>query len=76
MVKSALNWAAGFFGIPYEDQFELELIIETPGLNNTFAPSVIITIFLPYARMRSLIVFLRHSLLRTVPHTRIWHSGT
>jgi hypothetical protein len=38
MVKSALNWAAGFFGIPYEDQFELELIIETPGSNNTFAP--------------------------------------
>jgi hypothetical protein len=38
MVKSALNFAAGFFGIPYEGQFNLELTVESPGFNNTFAP--------------------------------------
>lgn len=38
MYKSARNYAAGFFGIPAEDQYELELTIETPGFNNTFAP--------------------------------------
>ncbi|KAF9517077.1 hypothetical protein BS47DRAFT_1359844 [Hydnum rufescens UP504] len=38
MVKSALNFAAGFFGIPYEDQYQLSLIVEAFGFNNTFAP--------------------------------------
>ena len=38
MVKSALNFAAGFFGIPYEDQYQLSLIVEANGFNNTFAP--------------------------------------
>lgn len=38
MVKSALNFAAGFFGIPYEGQYNQEITIESPGFNNTFAP--------------------------------------
>jgi hypothetical protein len=29
------DFAAGFFGIPYEGQFNLELMIESPKFNNT-----------------------------------------
>ncbi|KZP00817.1 phosphoglycerate mutase-like protein [Calocera viscosa TUFC12733] len=43
MVKSALNFAAGFFGIPYEDQYHQEIIIEgaPAGIagNNTLSPA-------------------------------------
>lgn len=37
MLHSALNFAAGFFGIPYEDQYRQEVIIEEKGgkHNNT-----------------------------------------
>ncbi|KZP00674.1 phosphoglycerate mutase-like protein [Calocera viscosa TUFC12733] len=38
MLKSALNFAAGFFGIPYEDQYHQSIIIEATGFNNTLAP--------------------------------------
>lgn len=38
MLRSAQNWAAGFFGIPHEDQFNLEVIIEAPGFNCTLSP--------------------------------------
>jgi hypothetical protein len=38
MLKSAQNFAAGFFGIPAEDQFNLEVMIESKGFNNTLAP--------------------------------------
>jgi hypothetical protein len=44
MVKTALNFAAGFFGVPeYIDEYDLEIVIETPGLNNTGAPYEICT---------------------------------
>ncbi|GAA5865518.1 hypothetical protein JCM1840_001427 [Sporobolomyces johnsonii] len=38
MLKSALNFAAGFFGIPFEDQYHQLITIEWPGFNNTLAP--------------------------------------
>ncbi|WWC71201.1 uncharacterized protein I206_105154 [Kwoniella pini CBS 10737] len=38
MLKSAQNFAAGFFGIPTENQYNLEVTIEAPGFNNTMAP--------------------------------------
>lgn len=38
MLKSAQNFAAGFFGIPAEEQYNLEVTIEWPGYNNTLAP--------------------------------------
>jgi hypothetical protein len=49
MLKSAQNFAAGklsameklivgFFGIPAEDQYNLEVMIESPGYNCTLAP--------------------------------------
>ncbi|GAA5868433.1 hypothetical protein JCM3774_005376 [Rhodotorula dairenensis] len=38
MVKSALNFAAGFFGIPFEDQYHQLVTIEAPRFNNTLAP--------------------------------------
>ncbi|WVQ68657.1 uncharacterized protein L199_006866 [Kwoniella botswanensis] len=38
MLKSAQNFAAGFFGIPADDQYNLEVTIEAPGFNNTMAP--------------------------------------
>lgn len=38
MLKSALNFAAGFFGIPFEDQYHQLITVEWPGYNNTLAP--------------------------------------
>ena len=39
MVHTLENFAAGFFGVPeYQDQVNLELILEQNGYNNTFAP--------------------------------------
>ncbi|KAM0790434.1 hypothetical protein ACM66B_003313 [Microbotryomycetes sp. NB124-2] len=38
MLKSALNFAAGFFGIPYEEQYDQLVTIEWPGFNNTLSP--------------------------------------
>ncbi|RSH94137.1 hypothetical protein EHS25_003940 [Saitozyma podzolica] len=38
MLKSAQNFAAGFFGIPAGDQFNLEVMIEAKGFNNSLAP--------------------------------------
>ncbi|KAL0252850.1 hypothetical protein I308_102242 [Cryptococcus tetragattii IND107] len=39
MVKTAENFAAGFFGVPeYLDQVSIELMVETSGVNNTGAP--------------------------------------
>lgn len=39
MVKSAHNFAAGFFGVPeYLDQVNIEILVETAGLNNSGAP--------------------------------------
>ena len=39
MVKTTLNFAAGFFGVPeYQNQVNIEILLETPGLNNSGAP--------------------------------------
>ena len=38
MVKTARHFAAGFFGIPTEGQYNLEITIEADGFNNTGAP--------------------------------------
>ncbi|BGO95728.1 histidine phosphatase superfamily [Rhodotorula toruloides] len=38
MLKSALNFAAGFFGVPYEEQYHQLITVEWPGFNNTLAP--------------------------------------
>ena len=39
MVKTANNFAAGFFGVPeYLDQVSIEILVETPGVNNSGAP--------------------------------------
>ena len=39
MVKTAENFAAGFFGVPeYQSQVNIEILVETPGLNNSGAP--------------------------------------
>ncbi|KAJ0124399.1 3-phytase b precursor [Diaporthe amygdali] len=39
MVKTANNFAAGFFGVPeYLDQVNIEILVETSGLNNSGAP--------------------------------------
>jgi hypothetical protein len=39
MVKSATNFMAGFFGVPeYLEEASLEILVETPGLNNSGAP--------------------------------------
>jgi len=35
MLKSALNFAAGFFGIPYEDQYHQSIVIEATGFNSS-----------------------------------------
>lgn len=38
MVKTAENFAAGFFGVPeYLDQVSIEIIVESPGVNNSGA---------------------------------------
>ncbi|KAG8934951.1 hypothetical protein FRC02_008933 [Tulasnella sp. 418] len=38
MLHSALNFAIGFFGYPFEGQYEQSITYETPGVNNTLAP--------------------------------------
>ncbi len=39
MVKTAENFAAGFFGVPeYMDQVNIEILVETLGVNNSGAP--------------------------------------
>ncbi|CCM02907.1 uncharacterized protein FIBRA_05021 [Fibroporia radiculosa] len=38
MLASALNFAIGFFGYPFEGQYEQSITIEDPGYNNTLAP--------------------------------------
>ncbi|KAL1848670.1 hypothetical protein Daus18300_013540 [Diaporthe australafricana] len=39
MVKTANNFAAGFFGVPeYLDEVNIEILVETTGLNNSGAP--------------------------------------
>jgi hypothetical protein len=39
MVKTAENFAAGFFGVPeYLDQVNIEILVETLGVNNSGAP--------------------------------------
>jgi hypothetical protein len=39
MVKTAQNFAAGFFGVPnYLSEVNIELVVETSGLNNSGAP--------------------------------------
>lgn len=38
MLRSAQNWAAGFFGIPDTKQHNLEVMIEAPGFNCSLAP--------------------------------------
>ncbi|KAF2754041.1 phosphoglycerate mutase-like protein [Pseudovirgaria hyperparasitica] len=44
MVKTAENFAAGFFGVPeYLDEVSIEILVETPGLNNSGAPYEICT---------------------------------
>ena len=44
MVKTAENFAAGFFGVPeYLDQVNIEILVETPGVNNSGAPYEVCT---------------------------------
>lgn len=44
MVKTALNFAAGFFGVPeYQSQVSIEILVETPGVNNSGAPYEVCT---------------------------------
>ncbi|RPD81516.1 phosphoglycerate mutase-like protein [Lentinus tigrinus ALCF2SS1-7] len=38
MLASALNFAIGFFGFPYEGQYQQSITIEENGFNNTLAP--------------------------------------
>ncbi|KIY00735.1 uncharacterized protein Z520_03400 [Fonsecaea multimorphosa CBS 102226] len=39
MVKTAENFAAGFFGVPeYLNQVNIEILVENPGVNNSGAP--------------------------------------
>ncbi|KAI5866175.1 phosphoglycerate mutase-like protein [Durotheca rogersii] len=39
MVKTAENFAAGFFGVPeYLDQVNIEIVVESGGVNNSGAP--------------------------------------
>ncbi|KAI0736900.1 phosphoglycerate mutase-like protein [Fomitopsis betulina] len=38
MLASALNFAIGFFGYPFEGQYEQSITIEEDGHNNTLAP--------------------------------------
>ncbi|OBZ66403.1 3-phytase A [Grifola frondosa] len=38
MLASALNFAIGFFGFPFEGQYQQSVTIEDPGFNNTLAP--------------------------------------
>ena len=39
MVKTALNFGAGFFGVPeYLEEMNLEIVVEADGVNNTGAP--------------------------------------
>jgi hypothetical protein len=44
MVKTAENFAAGFFGVPeYMDQVNIEILVENPGVNNSGAPYEVCT---------------------------------
>jgi len=44
MVKTAENFAAGFFGVPeYLDQVNIEILVENPGVNNSGAPYEVCT---------------------------------
>ncbi|KAF7367981.1 AB hydrolase-1 domain-containing protein [Mycena sanguinolenta] len=38
MLASAQNFAIGFFGYPFEGQYQQSITIEGPGFNNTLAP--------------------------------------
>ncbi|KAF8894812.1 histidine phosphatase superfamily [Infundibulicybe gibba] len=38
MLASALNFAIGFFGYPFEGKYQQSITIEAPGFNNTLAP--------------------------------------
>ncbi|ORX38214.1 histidine phosphatase superfamily [Kockovaella imperatae] len=38
MLRSAQNFATGFFGYPAESQYNLEVMIESPGFNCSLAP--------------------------------------
>ncbi|TFK34874.1 histidine phosphatase superfamily [Crucibulum laeve] len=38
MLHSALNFAIGFFGYPFEGQYQQSITIEAAGFNNTLAP--------------------------------------
>ncbi|PPQ73607.1 hypothetical protein CVT24_008065 [Panaeolus cyanescens] len=38
MLASALNFAIGFFGYPFDGQYQQSITIEEPGFNNTLAP--------------------------------------
>ncbi|KAL7792575.1 phosphoglycerate mutase-like protein [Trichoderma ceciliae] len=44
MVKTAENFAAGFFGVPeYMDQVNIEILVENSGVNNSGAPYEVCT---------------------------------
>lgn len=38
MLASALNFAIGFFGYPFDGQYQQSITIEAKGFNNTLAP--------------------------------------
>jgi hypothetical protein len=44
MVKTAENFAAGFFGVPeYQNEVNIEILVEKPGVNNSGAPYEVCT---------------------------------
>ncbi|GJN94417.1 hypothetical protein Rhopal_007497-T1 [Rhodotorula paludigena] len=53
MLKSAQNFAAGFFGIPFEQQYHQLVTIEWPGFNNTLAPYMTCKNAIDYGRTRA-----------------------
>lgn len=38
MLASAMNFVIGFFGYPFEGQYQQSITIEADGFNNTLAP--------------------------------------
>ncbi|THU80110.1 phosphoglycerate mutase-like protein [Dendrothele bispora CBS 962.96] len=38
MLNSAMNFAIGFFGYPFQEQYQQSITIEASGFNNTLAP--------------------------------------
>ncbi|KAI0327286.1 phosphoglycerate mutase-like protein [Cubamyces sp. BRFM 1775] len=63
MLASAMNFALGFFGYPFEGQYQQSITIEDSGYNNTLAPYAVC----PNARDRT-------KSDRAIPYVREWAS--